>query len=496
MTSLVQRIAYAADGKIATISNADAVATYAYAMAGRDAGSTLALANGSTFVRTLTRDPCRRDLVTAVDNSIGADFAYSYDAASQLIRRNDDTFAYNSRSEVISESLNPNPQSLIPVANGYAYDNIGNLTFAAICGVTNAYTANAVNEYVGLVEDGTAVATAYDAEGNLTTYGDWTYTYDAENRLTTVSSNGLLVATNSYDYKGRRVRMVTQGASYTFVYDGWNVVLELVERNGTTDLIEYFWGKDLSGTLKGAGGVGGLLYLKRNGTIYVPIYDGFGNVVEYRAADGSLVAAYSYDAFGRTIASSGSLADLFRYRHATKCYETETGLYYYGYRHYVPSQSRWLTQDPIEEDGGLNLYGFCSNSALTRFDALGKSWSFGSCVWNCSQQFVVSWFMALQNLQAYIPVLKQGVELKAYEGVTKWTTAESRSIDLLWRYVKEVAKVDRSVVKLYPLVRGLRADARIVTSLLQLSGLFVAGTVVYCESECCSMKSNYLRFTH
>ena len=140
-------------------------------------------------------------------------------------------------------------------------------------------------------------------------------------------SNGVLVASNYYDHQGRRVRLVTQITAHTFIYDGWNVVLELVEHDGVTDRIEYYWGKDISGSLQGAGGVGGLLYLKRNGSIFVPIYDAYGNVMECRAADGSLAASYVYDAFGRTISQTGPLADAFRFRHATKGYEREVGLY-------------------------------------------------------------------------------------------------------------------------------------------------------------------------
>ena len=94
---------------------------------------------------------------------------------------------------------------------------------------------------------------------DLLSDGTFTYAYDALSRLTEVRSNGVLVASNSYDHQGRRVRLSTQTAAHTFIYDGWNVVLELIEHDGVTDRIEYHWSKDISGTLQGAGGVGGLL---------------------------------------------------------------------------------------------------------------------------------------------------------------------------------------------------------------------------------------------
>ena len=175
----------------------------------------------------------------------------------------------------------------------------------------------------------------------------------------------------------RRVRKSTRGGVHTYFYDGWNLVLELIEHDGVTDRIEYVWGKDISGTLQGAGGIGGLLYVKVNGAIYIPYYDAYGNILGYYDAAGNIVATYTYDAFGRTISQSGALADVFVFRYSTKYFDRETGLYYYGMRYYSPALRRWLTRDPIEEDGGMNLYAFCNNSANFMFDRIGqKSFNF------------------------------------------------------------------------------------------------------------------------
>ena len=255
--------------------------------------------------------------------------------------------------------------------SAYAYDGIGNFTTLTGGAVTNTYAANELNQYEEVASGDTILEPTSTSNGELASFGDWTYAYDALSRLTEVRSNGVLVASNFYDHQGRRVRLVTQTAEHTFFYDGWNVVLELVEHDDVTDRIEYYWGKDISGSLQGAGGVGGLLYLKRNGAIYVPFYDAYGNVMEYHAADGSLAAAYVYDAFGRTISQSGEMADIFRYRYSTKSFECETGLYYYGERFYLPCLCRWLNRDPIGENGGLNLYLYVLNNSVSYIDMLG-----------------------------------------------------------------------------------------------------------------------------
>ncbi|MBR4250628.1 MAG: hypothetical protein IKQ24_10810, partial [Verrucomicrobia bacterium] len=43
---------------------------------------------------------------------------------------------------------------------------------------------------------------------------------------------------------------------------------------------------------------------------------------------------------------------------------------------------RWLSRDPIEEQGGLNLYGFVNNDPVNMWDLLGKDWStIGKAIW-------------------------------------------------------------------------------------------------------------------
>ena len=213
----------------------------------------------------------------------------------------------------------------------------------------------------------------------MTQCGDWTYTYDAANRLKTVSSNGVLLVTNFYDAKSRRVKNVTPEATTTFFYDGWNLIEERIAyTNGTSSTIRYFWGKDLSGTLQGAGGVGGLLYLTVSNSnsqlqLYVPSYDNIGNITRYLDANGSTVAQYTYDAFGATLSQSGIMCEVFCHRFSTKYYDQETGLYYYGYRFYSPFLMRWLNRDPIEEEGGVNLYGFCKNNGIANYDTDGRA---------------------------------------------------------------------------------------------------------------------------
>ena len=123
--------------------------------------------------------------------------------------------------------------------------------------------------------------------------------------------------------------------------------------------------------MQGAGGVGGLLMTKEASESYLPAYDAMGNVhAMIRASDGTIAAAYEYDAFGRTVRKSGSYAGQNPFRFSTK-YTDETGLLYYGLRYYHPATGRFINRDPIGEAGGLNLYGFVGNNAVNGWDYLG-----------------------------------------------------------------------------------------------------------------------------
>ena len=84
------------------------------------------------------------------------------------------------------------------------------------------------------------------------------------------------------------------------------------------------------------------------------------------------VASYRYDPYGNTISYSGPLAEDNLYRFSSKMYHWTSATYYYGYRWYAPFLHRWLNRDPLEELGGINLYGFVANNPLNAFDPWGN----------------------------------------------------------------------------------------------------------------------------
>ena len=352
------------------VSNAVFSVAYHYTSDGHDAGYTTTLTNGVALNRAVVRDAYRRQLVSLVSNEVDSaavsSYQYGYDTLARATNRNDDSFGYNARSEITEVSILSNAYS-------YAYDFIGNHTTSSVDAVETTYVANNLNQYsqISVPSVPSVDNLSYDLDGNMLTNGVWTYTWDAENRLTAAYSNSLCVVSNAYDYMGRRVVKTTPPATHTFVYDGWNLVQESISTASGTTTNFFVWGKDLSGTMQSGGGVGGLLAVKQGNAWYCPFYDINGNITAYVDVTGAVVAEYAYDAFGGTIAQSGSMEDTFMHRFSTKYFDVETGLYYYGYRFYDPVLHRWLNRDPIEEGGGFNLYAFCGNNGVNRWDYLG-----------------------------------------------------------------------------------------------------------------------------
>jgi RHS repeat-associated protein len=231
---------------------------------------------------------------------------------------------------------------------------------------------------------------AHDADGNLTNDGRFSYTWDAENRalsFTRISSapSGSKVKLDcTYDPQWRRTQKIVStwdGSSYQpsttnkFVYDGWNLLAILDHTNGLVQ--SFVWGTDASGTMQGAGGVGGLISMTvhqgTNTGTYFYCYDGNYNVAALvNASNGVVAGQWEYDPFLGVIRATGPLAYANPFLGSTKYYDWETGCYYYGYRYYDPSTGRWLSRDPIQERGGKNLCAFVNNAPLNSYDPDGR----------------------------------------------------------------------------------------------------------------------------
>jgi len=311
-----------------------------------------------------------RNMIMSLSNGVSSAvismFNYQNDALGRRTQRLDsgsavasNSFGYNSKSELINALMGENNYS-------WSLDDIGNRISDTANSITHTYTVNSLNQYTQITNGGLRVL-SFDADGNTLNDGNFTYSWNAENQMTG-ASNSSIVASYSYDYQGRRYQKVVNGVTNTFLFDGWNLVQEN-SSDGTTNL--YSWGMDLSGSLQGAGGIGGMLSVTRNGVTYYPVTDANGNITDYVDGDGNNVAHREFDAYGNTVVASGAMVNEFHFWFSSK-YLDETGLIYYGYRTYSPQTGRWTSRDPLGEITGLNIYVSFSNIPVRYVDRDGR----------------------------------------------------------------------------------------------------------------------------
>jgi RHS repeat-associated protein len=130
-------------------------------------------------------------------------------------------------------------------------------------------------------------------------------------------------------------------------------------------------GLDLSGSLGGAGGIGGLLArTDGNGSVFYHA-DRAGNITGLMDSQGNMTARYLYGPFGRLLGKWGALADANVMQFSSMPARERAGLTLYPFRGYDASLQRWLSRDPIGEAGGINFYGFVGNNPISFIDPDG-----------------------------------------------------------------------------------------------------------------------------
>jgi RHS repeat-associated protein len=139
----------------------------------------------------------------------------------------------------------------------------------------------------------------------------------------------------------------------------------------------------------------------RSGTTSYYEADGLGSVTSLSNAAGALANTYTYDSFGNLVASTGTLANSFRY--TGREFDSETNLYYYRARYYDSAAGRFLSEDPIGFGGGdVNLYAYVGGMATSRVDPSGHQMICPFFNPGCIQQQHLS-DCAKKVLQPYFP---------------------------------------------------------------------------------------------
>ena len=306
---------------------------------------------GTQFDKTTAYTYDDRGNITSVTAN-GSTTTFVYDNLGQLTRENNQaagktwTWTYDTAGNILSKS-----------EYAYTTDSLG----TALDTITYGYADS--RGWGDLLTSYDGRSFQYDEIGNLLSDGEWTYTWAKGRQLVSMSKPGSAL-TFTYDADGNRITKTVNGTTTTYTYADGRVTHET---NGT-DTIHYRY--DANGTL---------LSMNLNGTEYYYLYNGQRDVIGLYDANGNVVVEYTYDAWGKPLTTTGSLASTVGaknpYRYRGYRYDTESGLYSLKTRYYSPEVKRFISSDDgFYESNRIfknNLYIYCCNSPLLHRDDSG-----------------------------------------------------------------------------------------------------------------------------
>jgi RHS repeat-associated protein len=343
--------------------------------------------------------------IKTTDSSSLSRIQYGYDQMSRRLWRQDlaapattkqDRFyGYDGLGQVVDSALgnlniNRTAVAGIPAQReAFDYDSIGNWKeyLRQSDGLTTLNQERTHNKDNQLIElNANASGLSYDATGNMTACrpdkdGDWskgyTMVWDAWNRLVLVRNAQTSATVASYAYDGLTRRTTTTVGSTVrrfFYNDVWKCIEERLGSASSPDR-HYYWsgrpGHRDELLRRDRATSGGAL----NETLWC-LMDYFDPIAVTNPT-GVIQERYSYTAFGLasiltptfTPRAASSFAWNFFFHGQFR--DIETGWDNYGFRYYLPWLGRWPSRDPIEENGGLNLYGLTQNSPSNSLDRYG-----------------------------------------------------------------------------------------------------------------------------
>ena len=207
----------------------------------------------------------------------------------------------------------------------YTYDAVGNRQSLTTHEDVVNYQYDAANRLV-MAGD---VPVGWDNNGNMTSFGSQTYSYDHANRLTQVVS-GTLTTEFTYNGVGDRVAKTVDGVTTDYVLDPAAGLTQVLQQTTGGQTTSYLYGADL-------------LAQYDSGTWAYHVNDGLGSVRQLADPMGQVVQGYSFSPFGVPLGASGGEP----YGFTGEQWDASTGLVYLRARYMQPTMGRFVSKDPL-----------------------------------------------------------------------------------------------------------------------------------------------------
>ena len=343
---------------------------------------------------------------------------YAYDSLNQLVRANDEregkTYTYSYSNGNITEQKE------------YAYTT-GEL--GEVLETKNWTYGDSV--WSDLLTDFNGTAITYDEVGNPLTIGSKELSWLG--RQLTQITDGEEKISYAYNGDGQRVSKTVNGTTTEFIYNG-----DILAGQKTgNDILVFMYDNN--------GDAFGFIY---NGTEYYYIKNAQNDVTAIASADGTIIANYYYDPWGKLTEITGDteIAELNPIRYRSYYYDSETEWYYLNTRYYSPELCRFISSDNLVITVGGNVMGYnlfvsCFNNPINLTDSSGNwpkwvknaaNWVYNTIVKPVTKVVnkVLSKFNAATSIGASFSVTSAGVSYNYQIGIaldTRGNVAVQRS---------------------------------------------------------------------
>jgi len=370
---------YDDDNRVTSIIQGSIEEYYTYDAFGRTTqrktqnGTSTVLTENLTY-RTVSGAPTGQvSTLSSVASGYNGSLSYTYDDNGNILSVSDGTYTTSYVYDTANQLTRENNQAAGKTWT-WTYDGAGNIQNRKEYAYTTG-TLGAVQQQVNYLYDSTwgdlltsynGTAITSDAIGNMLSDGTWNYTWQ----------------------HGRELASMTDGSttwSFTYNADG----LRTGRSDGSTNYKYFYIDGKLSHMLIGSSYVhfaydtsGSPIWMRYNGSRYYYVTNLQGDVVAILDSTGAPVVQYTYDAWGKVLSITGTMADsigiinplLYR----GYIYDHDTGLYYLQSRYYNPEIGRFICADAFVSTGqdviGYNMFAYCGNNPTCRRDDAGEAW--------------------------------------------------------------------------------------------------------------------------